>query len=85
VCQDIGMAEPRTKNTILADDLVSIPQAAKELSVNWSTVYRWIKKGEVIPIRIANQVFITVDDLRVLKDQRKGMGHPKAEPLVTTK
>jgi len=77
------MTEPRTKTMISADDLVSIPQVAKELSVNWSTVYRWIKKGEVIPIRIANQVFITVDDLRVLKDQRKGMGHPKAEPLGT--
>lgn len=65
------MAEPRTKITISTDDLVSVPQAAKELGVDFSTVYRWIKKGEVIPIRIANQVFITVDNLKALKEERK--------------
>lgn len=49
---------------------MSVPQAAKELGVNFSTVYRWIRKGEVVPFRIANQVFITVEDLRTLKEQR---------------
>jgi len=64
------MATQRAKITISTEDLVSVPQAAKELGVNFSTVYRWIRKGEVVPFRIANQVFITVEDLRTLKEQR---------------
>ena len=70
VCQDIGMDEPKAKIIISTDDLVSVPQAAKELGVNFSTVYRWIRKGDLVPFRIANQVFITVDALNALKEQR---------------
>ena len=68
------MAAQKTKITISTDDLVSVPQAAKELGVNFSTVYRWIRKGEVVPFRIANQVFITVEDLRALKEHRATFG-----------
>lgn len=69
VCQDIGMAEQKTKITISTEDLVSVPQAAKELGVNFSTVYRWIRKGIIRPFRIGGQVFVTVDDLKALKEQ----------------
>ena len=51
-----------------AEDLMSIPQAAKELGVNFATVYRWIKNGKVRPIRIANQVYITTGDLKALNE-----------------
>ena len=71
VCQDIGMPEPKTKITISTDDLVSVPQAAKELGVNFSTVYRWIRKGVIRPFRIGGQVFVTVDEIRALKEQRE--------------
>lgn len=55
---------------ITTEDLVSIPQAAKELGVDFSTVYRWIKKGKVRPFRIAKQVFLTIEDLNALKEKR---------------
>ena len=70
VCQDIGMVTQRAKITITTEDLVSVPQAAKELGVNFSTVYRWINKGKVHPFRIGGQVFITVDELKALKEER---------------
>ena len=64
------MATQRTKITITAEDLVPVPQAAIEIGVNFSTIYRWIKNGKVIPVRIANQVFLTVDQVEALKEQR---------------
>jgi excisionase family DNA binding protein len=64
------MATPKTKVTITTEDLVSVPQAAKQIGVNFSTVYRWIDKGKIRPFRIGGQVFITVEDLKALKEQR---------------
>lgn len=65
------MTEQRTKITISTDDLLSVPQAAKELGVHFATVYRWIDKGIIRPFRIGGQVFVTVDDLKALKEQRE--------------
>ena len=64
------MATQKTKITVTTEDLVSVPQAAKELGVNFSTVYRWINKGKIRPFRIGGQVFITVDEIRSLKELR---------------
>lgn len=61
----------KTKVTVTTEDLVSIRRAAKELGVHFVTVYRWIYKGEVIPFRIGKQVFLTVEDVRRLKEQRE--------------
>jgi len=71
VCQDIGMAAQKTRITVTTEDLMSVPQAAKELGVNFSTVYRWIDKGKIRPFRIGGQVFVTVDEIRTLKEQRE--------------
>ena len=71
MCQDIGVATEKTAPTITPEELVSVPRAAKEIGVDFSTVYRWIKKGVVTPIRIAAQVFLTVDDVKALKQQRQ--------------
>lgn len=60
----------KTRITITTADLVPIPQAAKEIGVDFSTVYRWIKKGLVRPFRIGSQIFLTVDDVKALKEQR---------------
>ena len=65
------MAEQRTKITISTDDLLSVPQAAKELGVHFATVYRWIDKGRIHPVRIGGQVFVAVDEIRALKEQRQ--------------
>ena len=70
VCEDIGMDIAHTEVTIRTGDLVTIPDAAKQLGVNFSTVYRWIEKGKVIPFRIGKQAFITTQDLNTLKERR---------------
>jgi len=57
--------------TFSPEDLISVPEAAKELQVNDMTVYRWIEKGKVKhPVRIAKQVFLTVDEVRALKSSK---------------
>ncbi|MBW2562250.1 MAG: helix-turn-helix domain-containing protein [Deltaproteobacteria bacterium] len=71
------MAEQKAKVTISTNDLLSVPQAAKELGVHFATVYRWIDKGKVRPFRIGGQVFITADDLKALKEHKvEGPGSP---------
>ncbi len=69
MCKDICMAEQQTKITISTDDLLSVPQAAKRLGVHFATVYRWIDKGRIHPIRIGGQVFVTVDEIRALNEK----------------
>jgi len=64
------MTTQKPKITLTSDDILSIPQAAKELGVHFTTVYRWIDKGIIRPFRIGGQVFITVDDLKALKKER---------------
>ena len=73
VCKDVCVTEQRTKITISTDDLLSVPQAAKQLGVHFATVYRWIDKGRIRPFRIGGQVFVTVDDIRVMKEQREAI------------
>jgi excisionase family DNA binding protein len=65
------MTEQRAKITISTDDLLSVPQAAKELGVHFATVYRWIDKGRIRPFRIGGQVFVTLEEVRQLKEQRQ--------------
>lgn len=65
------MATQKTKITVTTEDLVSVPQAAKVLGVHFATVYRWIDKGIIHPFRIGGQVFVTVDEVKALKEQRE--------------
>lgn len=62
------------KITITAENLFTIPEAAKELGVHFVTLYRWINKGKVHPFRLAGQVFITTDDVEALKNEKNQNG-----------
>jgi len=63
------MSEQQAKITISTDDLLSVPQAAKRLGVHFATVYRWIDKGKIHPVRIGGQVFVAVDEIRALNEK----------------
>lgn len=65
------MPPEKTKIVVTTEDVVTVPRAAKELGVHHTTIYRWIEKGKIRPFRIGDQVFITVDDLKALKEQRE--------------
>lgn len=64
------MATQKTKITLSTEDLMPIPVAAKELGVHLATVYRWIKKGTVLPFRIGGQAYIPVEEVERLKRER---------------
>jgi excisionase family DNA binding protein len=50
-------------------DLLSIQDAAKELKRPRLTLYRWVKKGRVIGIRIGGVLFIPKIEVQRLKGE----------------
>lgn len=50
--------------TALTDDLLSVPEAAKRLSVSHSTIWRWIRSGDLPAHRVGpKRVRLRVADL----------------------
>ncbi len=64
------MAVQQNRLTIAVENILTIPEAAKELGVHRVTIYRWIDKGIVHPFRVGRQVFLTTDEVKALKEQR---------------
>jgi len=64
------MLNDRTKIVVGSDDVVSVPEAAKILGVHHTTIYRWFQKGKVRPFRLGKQVYLTIDDVELLKKER---------------
>lgn len=61
----------KAKITFTSDELMSVPQAAKELNVHFVTVYRWIKQGRLTPFRAGGFIFVLVDEVKALKENNK--------------
>jgi len=59
------MATPKVSFT--SNDLMTIPQAAKELDVHYATVYRWVKKGRLTPFRAGGFMFLLASEVEALK------------------
>jgi len=66
--------------TVTSEDLLTLYQAAEELGVGTSTIYRWKDEGRLHVFRIGDQVFVTVDEVRALKE-----GVKNREGLLTVK
>jgi excisionase family DNA binding protein len=64
------MAMQKTIITMTTEDLVPILDAAKELKVNFSTVYRWIRKEEINAVQFGKHFYIPRAELEILKKQR---------------
>ena len=64
------MTNYRTKIEVGSDDVVSIPEAAKILGVHHTTIYRWFQKGKVRPFRLGKHVYLTIDDVELIKKER---------------
>lgn len=45
------MTQPRHKNTAPVEEHYSPEQLAERFGVDTSTVYRWIKRGRISPVR----------------------------------
>lgn len=66
------MTQRKTKFTFTTDKLMPVAKAATELQVHVATIYRWIEKEILHPCRIGNQVYLDVDEVKALKEQRGG-------------
>lgn len=52
---------------VRTDDLVSVAQAALELSKPRVTIYRWIDDGKVVAVRLGGILFIPKSEVERLK------------------
>jgi excisionase family DNA binding protein len=64
------MATQKTKIVMTTEDLVPILEVAKELKVNFSTVYRWIRNEQVNAVQFGKHFYIPRAELESLKIQR---------------
>lgn len=69
-----GMVTRERKIAVSTDDLLSISKAAERLNVHRATVYLWIQQGRIYPIHIGGTMFVTLEDVEVLKEQREREG-----------
>ena len=58
---------PNVKILIETDELVAVPDAAKELKPHFTTVYRWIKKGKVFSFPIHSVDYLRINEVQALK------------------
>jgi len=56
---------------INSDDITTALDAAKILGVHFVTVYRWMKNGKLHSIPIGGQNYLSIDEIRALKDKRR--------------
>ncbi len=54
------------------DNVYETTEAAQKLQIGYATIYRWIKKGKIIPIRIAGRTLVPKSEVdRILREQIK--------------
>jgi len=52
-------------------DVLSARDAANELGVHFTTIYRWVQKREIVYINFGGSIFIPVLEVEKLKKDRK--------------
>jgi len=59
------------ERTTSADtNLVNLSEASRRLGINYVTLWRWIKKGKVTPVRLLGLPFLTLDQVESLKKEK---------------
>jgi len=53
-------------------DVLSVREAAKEIGVHFTTLYRWVEAGEAIFISFGGNIFIPMLEIERLKRLKKG-------------
>ena len=67
--------------TGLDSTLVNLSEASRRLDINYVTLWRWIKKGKVTPVRILGLPYLTLDQVESLKNEKTNQaagGEPAA-------
>ena len=50
-------------------DLMSIQQAARELDIPRTTMYRWAERGKIITIRLGGILFVPTSEIERLRKE----------------
>ena len=61
-----------TKILLDSNELFSPMEAAKMIGVSYATLYRKIKAGEIIPIRVAGQTLISQSEIDRINKGKEG-------------
>ena len=56
--------------TIDTDEVCETAEAARLIGIGYATLYRWIKAGKLIPIRIAGRTLIPKSEIDRLKNKK---------------
>ena len=46
-------------------------EAARLIGIGYATLYRWIKEGKLIPLRISGRTFIPKSEVERLRNERE--------------
>lgn len=65
------MCPQKIRLTVESEDLMTIAQAAEELGIHLATAYRWVERRTLHAFRIGDQVFVTMDEVRALREQKE--------------
>ncbi|MBA7506549.1 hypothetical protein ES706_05240 [subsurface metagenome] len=58
------------KIVIDVDDLYETEEAARLIGIGYATLYRWIKKGKLLPVRVAGRTLIPKYEIDRLKNKQ---------------
>lgn len=53
-------------------DLYDTNEAAQMLGIGYATIYRWIKAGKLIPVRVDKRTLIPKSEIVKLKNEQAG-------------
>ncbi len=56
---------------IQTDDLISVPEAARQLCKHKMTLYRWIDANKIAYIKLSGILFIPKSEIERLRSERK--------------
>lgn len=64
------MSSNRVEIKVLADDLMTVPKAAKALGHPKMTLYRWIDTDKIHAIKLGGILFIPKSEVERLKNEK---------------
>lgn len=56
--------------TTADSNLVNLKEASRRLGISYMTLWRWIKKGKVTPVRLLGLPFLTLDQVESLNNEK---------------
>lgn len=51
------------------DEVYELPEAAKQLKIGIATLFRWMRGGKIIPLRISGRTFIPASEIARLTSE----------------